>query len=130
MRNDQRTGLKNTCIRTTLATTADTAALTADNYRFCILQVHINASGGGKTAVVQVQDSDDGVSYQNVGSAVTIAGATAETSGTILIDHQKTRRYVRANVAPGGSAQTSVNAVQFNEIVTPDAVSNVSLAVL
>lgn len=130
MRNDQKTGLKNTCIRTTQATTADTAALTADNYRFCILHVHINAAGGGKTAVVQVQDSDDGVSYANVGAAVTIAGATAETSGMILIDHQKTRRYVRANVAPGGSAQTSVNAVQFNELVTPDAVANVTNSVL
>jgi len=130
MRNDQRTGLKNICIRTTLATTADTSAFTSDNYRFCILHVHLNASGGGKSAVVQVQDSDDGVSYANIGSAVTIAGATAETSGMILIDHQKARRYIRANVAPSGSAQTSVNVVQFNEIVTPDSLSNVNNAVL
>lgn len=130
MRNDQRTGLKVACIRATSGATSNTTVFAADNYRFSVLHVLLNASGAGKSVTVQMQDSADNVSFDNVGSSVVISGGTAESLGSILIDHQKTRRYVRASVTPSGSANTSINLVQFNELVTPDAVANVTNSVL
>lgn len=130
MRNDQKTGLKVACIRATSGATSNTTVFSADNYRFAILHVLLNASGAGKSVTVQMQDSADNVSFDNVGSSVVISGGSAEAIGSILIDHQKTRRYLRASVTPSGSANTSINVIQFNELVTPDAVANVSNSVL
>jgi len=130
MRNDQRTGMKVTMVRAVVGSTAASLSVDGANYRFAVFHVMFNASGAGKTVSVQIQDSDDNVNFTNFGSAFTLAGATADASGMVLVGHQAVRRYVRAFITPASSSQTACVVWQYNELVTPDSASNVTLAVL
>jgi predicted RNA-binding protein with TRAM domain len=130
MRNDQLTGMRTTVVRIAGGGTGASTAIDGANYRFAVFHVMINAASVGKSVTVQIEHSDDNVSFSNIGSVATISGDVALTSGMVLVNHQTAKRYVRAYITPSSSAQTSCLAVQFNEIVTPDATSNVTYAVL
>lgn len=130
MRNDQRTGIKTTVVRLTGGSPATTFSIDGANYRYAIFHVMLNGSGTGKSVTVQIEDSDDDSNFASVGSLATIAGDIALTSGMLLVSHQTTRRYVRATITPSSLAQTSCVVWQYNELVTPDSASNVTLAVL
>jgi|688.fasta_scaffold370470_2 hypothetical protein len=130
MFNDQKTGLKVTLVRTAGGASSSTTAVTGANYRHLCFLIQCNFASTGKSCVVQVEHSDDGVSYSNFGDAITFSGDVALTSGSVIVDHSAVKLYVRALITPSSSAQTSCVAIQFNEELTPDALANVNLSVL
>jgi hypothetical protein len=130
MFNDQKTGLKVTLVRTASGSSASTTAVTGANYRHLCFLIQCNFASVGKSCVVQVEHSDDNVTYSNFGDSITFSGDIALTSGSIIVDTAQTKAYVRALVTPSSSAQTTCVAIQFNEELTPDSLSNVTLSVL
>lgn len=87
------------------------------------LPVFSVASANG---TIQLQDSDDGVSFANVDGASFTEPVAAATAATrfVLVRDQDVRRYVRLGFNPnGGSLNFAASALLLNATQPPTAVT-------
>lgn len=97
-------------------TTTSTPSVDGAMYSHALFLV-VAATSSGQTISFIVQDSDDNSIFANVAgiSTLTIPADKVLTNRTLLVDHNKVRRYVRLRIVhTGGAALAAATCLQQN----------------
>lgn len=119
MNNDGRTELSVQNILTATSgapgTTTHSAAVSSGGYRFALFLVSVDMSS--KTLEGAMQDSADGVNFDDIPGSVFTAWGTAQiTAKTFLVRFESVRPFVRMRLTRvTGSAAPSVTCVRYGE---------------
>lgn len=114
---DMTAGIVTTMLRgpTTVGASVNTASIDMSTHSHALFEVTATVTTG-KALAVTLQDSDDNSSFAAVAAMPTMnfAENAASVVQTMLVGSNRTRRYVRLNLAGTSSPATNATATQFN----------------
>ena len=105
-------------------TTVYSNAVTSSGYRYTLLLVNSYFGSGTLALTCSLQDSEDGVNFTDIGTAlIPTQAATVVGATSFLVRHEACRQYVRVRLTRTAtpSVVVGVTCVQFGKINTSAA---------